>query len=199
MQRDSIIEFIEGVFRQEFRNTLIGGWLQVNGKTISGELNNAFHLGTRYYAQSFDKRYLHFTSSENAIEILKSGCLWLSNLNTFNDKLEFTLAASRLLRISDESHKEYKGRVFATCFTELADKQNVYTDYPYHWHRYASDSNGVSLEFELGPRYKEAGLEDPVLFPFYYLLKVQYHNKLESDEYSSEADPLILQADPPIG
>ena len=182
MNRDSTVNFIQDVFSQEFRNAHIDGWFQINGQTISGNLNNLFFLDTRYYAQSADKNYLHFTTSKNAISILQSSCLWLSNLNSFSDKLEFTLAATKLLRISDDSQYELKSKLFAASFTELVENQNVYKDFPYHWTRYSNAGNGVSLEFEFVPRYKEAYFEDPVLFPFYYLMKVQYHEDIESDE-----------------
>ncbi len=183
MNQDSVIIFLQTVFNEEFRNASVNGWFQTNGQTNSGNLNNLFHLGTRYYAQSEDKKYLHFTKAENAVNILKSGCLWLQNLNSFSDKLEFNLAATQLLGMSDESQLALKDKLFAACFTELNEKQNIHNDFPYHWTRYSNERKGVSLEFEFGPKYIfDAPGVDPVLHEFYYLMKVQYHQDIGTDE-----------------
>ena len=176
MNKDSVIRFLQDVFKQEFNHSFVDGWVQNNGITDSGWLNNLFFKGTDFYMQSFDKKYLHFTKSSNAIDILNSGCLWLSNLNAFNDDLELLLAASELLDIPVESLNEYKDNLFAACFTELSQSGDAFSDFPYHWQRYSNDGDGVALEFEFGPKYKVGIKEDPVLRPFYYLMKVQYHN-----------------------
>ena len=186
MIKDGVINFIQSVFKQEFNNAEVSGWLQVNGTTLSGNLNNAFFHKTKFYAPSLNQKYLHFTKAGSAVKILQSGSLWLSNLNSFNDRLEFLLAASKLFHLPIESLAEYKDKLFAMCFTELNNSQSVHTDFPYHWQRYSDEGTGIAFEFEFGPSKFKDGfvpeLEDPVLFPFYYLIRVQYFNDLETDE-----------------
>jgi len=182
MKKDEIIQFIEQVFQQEFNNAFIDLWAQTNNKTIFGNLNNNCFWDTRFYAQAIDKVYLHFTKAETAIKILKSGSLWLSNLNKFRDKFEFLLAAQELLDLPLEELQEYKNKIFAACFTELLQNQNVFKDFSYHWSRYSNDKTGVAMLFEFGPKYKEGYLEDTVLFPSYYLMRIQYHDDIRKDK-----------------
>lgn len=183
MKKDSLINFIEEVFTEEFKYAYVDGWFQANSQTKCGNLNNLAFLDTRYYAQSANKKYLHFTNSDSAASILRSGCLWMSNLNTFkyNDEQELTLGASKILGISDE-FIAFKNRMFAVCFTEVAESQDIYEDFPYHWKEYSKSSSGISFEFEFGPKNKQEGLfEDSVLNPFYYLTKIQYQDEEYED------------------
>jgi len=183
MKKDEIIKFIEEVFQQKFPCAYVDGYLQSNGNTISGNLNNGFSYGTRFYAQASKRKYLHFTKTESAIKILESSSLWLSNLNTFNDKLEFILAAEKLFNLSKDETLEYKNKLFAASFTELNINQNVFAEFPYHWQKYAEVEKGVALEFEF-KQYKNDGyecFEDPALKPFYYLVRVQYYDDITQD------------------
>lgn len=184
MNNDEIIKFIKEVFQQEFPCASVNGRFQSNGITISGNLNNSFFFGTKFYAQSSHKKYLHFTKAESAIKILQSSSLRLSNLNTFNDKLEFILAAKNIFQLSENEIQEYKDKTFAVCFTELLIGQNVSAEFPYHWKRYADEEKGVAFEFEF-KQYKKEGyecFEDPALPPFYYLMRVQYYNDITQDQ-----------------
>ena len=171
LKEDEIIECVNHVFRGISPNFAIDAYLQVDGRTVFGDIANTSLIGSKFHRDFVGKRFLHFTSLKSLKGILETGSLRLSNFNTFKDKKEYLHASEKIFTISDDQAAEIKKGLFVLSLTELQEK-NVKYNYDKHWKNYGNEGKGVALEFEI--------LRQPA---GYFPLAVQYHDNPQNDTF----------------
>ena len=166
---DKIIECVNHVFKGVLPNFAIDGFLQVNGRTVFGDISNTSLIGSKFHRDFVGRRFLHFTSLKSLKGILETGSLKLSNFNTFKDKKEYLHASEKIFEIPDDQATEIKKGLFVLSLTELQEK-DVKNNYDEHWKNYGNESKGVALEFEI--------LRQPA---GYFPLAIQYYDSPQND------------------
>lgn len=106
--------------------------------------------------------------TENKITTLKQGKIWFSFYKTLNDNTEFQICydAKKIASRTGRSVKNID--LLINCFTEMYDVYSLtYAYQDYMWKDYASNGNGICIEYEVGN--------------YDYLYPVQYQKKSEMD------------------
>lgn len=110
------------------------------------------------------------------IDTLKQGKIWFSFYKTLNDESEFQIKY-KVKKISGKTGRGIGNiHLLVNYFTELYDVYSLTYAYEnYMWDEYASNGNGICVEFEVGN--------------YDYLYPVEYVNKLNID-----FDKMIISA-----
>lgn len=95
-----------------------------------------------------NNKFLHYTSLQSLIAILKSQKIRLYDFNNFNDPTEFTYANKYFQKFDDPTHlTEYKRQLFALSLCEFEeDTINNNIDL---WRLYADNGKGACITFEI--------------------------------------------------
>lgn len=95
-----------------------------------------------------NNKFLHYTSLQSLIAILKSQKIRLYDFNNFNDPTEFTYANKYFRNIDDKTYlKEYKRQLFALSLCEFSeDTINNNIDL---WRLYADNGRGACITFKI--------------------------------------------------
>jgi hypothetical protein len=115
----------------------------------------------RYYSQTEDKTYLHFTSKAACISILHERALRLYNLLNSNDSGEYSFTAEMFdghLKHEIDWIKQY------SFILSLTDRSQLTNEY--HWNNYGANKDGVAIELKFNNH--ETDWDAFHLSPVYY-------------------------------
>lgn len=108
-----------------------------------------------------DSDFVHFTTITNLFHIIRSKSLWMRDLNSMNDTMEFEFANSYL---SPERADSLKSKILSLSLCEFSDAT---VRNQFMWKEYADDHRGVCLKLRI---HKKRGIP-----PTYQLGKITYH------------------------
>lgn len=117
-------------------------------------------------------KFISFDGEENLIrtkiDTLKQGKIWFSFYKTLNDETEFQINYNAK-KISQQTGRNVNNvQLLINFFTEMYDVYSLTYEYQsYMWKDYASDGNGICIEFDVGN--------------YDYLYPVEYLEKAEID------------------
>lgn len=95
-----------------------------------------------------NNRFLHYTSLQGLIAILKSKKIRIYDFNNFNDPIEFIYANKYFRNFSDPSElREYKRQLFALSMCEYSD--DLVNNNIDLWRLYADNGRGACITFEI--------------------------------------------------
>lgn len=133
---------------------------------------------------SGNNKFLHYTSLQSLIAILKTRRIRLYDFNNFNDPTEFIYANKYFKKFDEpESLREYKRQLFGLSLCEFDDetvKNNINL-----WRLYADNGKGACITFEIDP----SNIENLHDFSFsiekeirlFHFSKRQFYYKHESE------------------
>lgn len=139
--------------------------------------SNEVNTGSPYF---YNKQYnfIHYTSVQSLIHILRSKKLRLYNLHGMDDKKEFVVPLKYLNKsLSEYEINEIKKKIFclSMCETGLEDKGQSLSA----WRKYADDGNGVGIVLSFEEKFTKEWV-------YFMLSKVFYadaaHRKFQSIE-----------------
>lgn len=166
------IKFMDD-YRAEFKSRVLNHLIEdahlnyYNGSFSLCSCNEHYKNSAFYY--SLQNKFLHFTSWEKAISILKSNTIRLYNLIAQNDPLEFNYAASQL-EIQSEEVNEIRNHLFILSLCEPSSLTNSTP-----WRLYANNTKGVAIRFSV-----ENNLQD---WHAFHLSKINYGENKELAKY----------------
>lgn len=150
-------KYFTEVFKPLFQNlelTRCGEWFSededpINGITLNfAQTSNAL-LGS-FLEYKEKKRFLHFTSIQGLVNILKTGTFRLYDFNQLSDKLEFKYAYSLFeKKLSIFEEEEIKKKLFSLSLIEDT-YPDIYSDeLGFFWCNYGRKYQGVCLRLEI--------------------------------------------------
>jgi hypothetical protein len=119
-----------------------------------------------FYTKSYI--FIHYTSVQALIHILRSKKLRLYNLNGMDDKQEFVVPLKYLSKnLSEYEIGEIRKRIFclSLCETSLEDKSQSLSA----WREYGENGNGVGIVLSFEEKYTKEWV-------YFMLSKIQYAN-----------------------
>lgn len=107
------------------------------------------NLKGTHYVFSKNKSFIHYTSSlQSLFEILNTGYLRLSNLQSLNDPQELCFLQNTLgIRFTPDQINEFKNQYFTASFCKILDEDKP-DSFPM-WRLYGGDGYGAAIVFEV--------------------------------------------------
>ncbi len=130
--------------------------------------SNEINVNSKYFYNG-KYSFIHYTSIQSLLSILKDKKIRLYNLNGMDDKEEFEIPLNHSnKKLSDYDINEIKKRIFcfSMCQIDLESKENSLPQ----WRSYAQDGQGVGIVFSFNKRYAHDWVH-------FMLSKVYYNTK----------------------
>lgn len=146
-----------------FDGVHLGLGSKVNLRPYNYLLENSIY----YYQKPL--RFIHYTSLNNCLNILREKSFRLYDLNCLDDKHEFLFASKKVFpNLSDSEIKYWKSNVFtlSMCDYELEKKEKSFET----WRNYAQDGLGVGVVLKFQENNQREWLNR-------YLSKIYYNAK----------------------
>ncbi len=187
---DLIIEKAKKSLEEKIRKILPNFWISQSSASYADVPNNFSVNNPRqvilkdtslYYDGEF--KLIHFTSLKNAVEILNSGFLYLSNLSMLDDPNEFSSGAFDLAGILKENIEGYKHQFFQISFCEYVDSEEMHFD---NWRFYGENGKGVGLVFKIEPEHFESWYN-------YFLSNIIYEGQEKHKQIKSLYETFISE------
>ena len=99
-----------------------------------------------YYYEGKNK-FLHYTSLDNAINIINEGCIRMNDISLLDDPQELIFAGKPLFNKNIDEFREWKSRTF--CLS-MCEEENFDM-----WRLYGDNGWGVALTFKFLPDFEE--------------------------------------------
>jgi len=176
LDHEAIDHFVSDVLKQFLPNARYAsaGYFGPAEATRASQINmdladsNGINVGSQYF---YNRKYsfIHYTSVQVLLNILKEKKIRLYNLYGMDDKEEFEIPLNYSnKKLTDYEIKEIKKRIF--CFSMCQTKLETKEESLPQWRSYAQDGQGVGIVFS----FDKAFAKDWVHF---MLSKVYYHAK----------------------
>jgi hypothetical protein len=137
------------------------------GGQVEIKLNplNKFYEGSKYFTNSLNKPFVHFTSLQNCINICTTNKLRFYDLNYVDDPNEIVFAIKHLGLIDKYNRERIKARInsFSFCSYPFESDESEYGI----WRMYGTDGFGVGIVFEFS--------NDCKLWENYHISQVYYN------------------------
>lgn len=203
IDRDAIDHFVSDVLKQFLPNARYAsaGYFGPAEATRASQISmgladsNQINVGSQYF---YNRKYsfIHYTSIQALLNILKEKNIRLYNLCGMDDKEEFEIPLKySSKRLTDYEVKEIKKRIFcfSMCQTDLETKEDSLT----HWRSYAQDGQGVGIVFSFNKSFAKDWVHFMLSKVFYHAKSLETFLKIEAlyNEYKVKYDLTISNFD----
>lgn len=135
---------------------------------LHNDIRNRHNLGSPYSYKN-KHSFVHYTSLQNCIQIVKEKKIRLYSLQSMDDKDEFTIATNKLnFELSEYEKERVKEKIF--CFSMSEHNNEESKNNLSLWRSFAQDGKGVGVVFSIDAKKKSD-------WQNYTLSKVFYNEK----------------------
>jgi len=172
--REKIAEYFKDVVHPYFPNCklrsaspeFIEGIHIFHGTILNFEPTNS-HLYNSEYSYQKELQFVHYTSANNCLNIIREESLRMYNLNSMDDSFELKYATegSAFNGLSEKQIRNWKENIYSLSMCEIdVEKEGKSFD---NWRRYGDDGNGVGVVLSFDNNNQETWLHR-------YLSKIHY-------------------------
>lgn len=149
-------DFHQTVLRKYFpnaRKSTIGGLYRFDDEGPYSEANFGLHLGNNLIKNTTFQprnanRFIHFTSLESMLSILKEQVIRMYSLETMNDPSEMSVFVRDRPELAPKVNN-YKKNIWVFSFCNAIVEDNLSS--LHMWREYSSNGKGCSFEFKFQP------------------------------------------------
>ncbi|MBL7950391.1 MAG: DUF2971 domain-containing protein [Flavobacteriales bacterium] len=139
-------------------------WLHRSARLSALASNDAFKDSQYDYPLTADSRFIHYTTPQTLLSMLRETSIRLYDLNHMDDPREFTFAAKDLGFADGYSLKEARSKLFSFSMVEI-DQEGTTEDFNL-W-QYGGNGHGVAIVFSIDPTTQRH-------WNNYHLSRIQY-------------------------
>ncbi len=151
-----------------------GKEMRAGNISLHNEISNRNNIGSPY---SYNKKHIfvHYTSLQNCIQIVKEKKIRLYSLKNMDDKEEFSLSSKKAgLVLSEYEDERIKEKIF--CFSMSEYNNELSKNNLSLWRSFGQDGKGIGIVFSIESEKKKDW--------FNYTLSKVFYKEKDLDKYS---------------